>query len=88
MNLLPMRFLLLHLLLLLLPIPLFAQTADEATMLFARLRQAAGFVERAPREQVYLHLDNNGYYEGETLWYRAYVVQAATLRPQPLSGVL
>ena len=83
-----MRSLLLLLLLLLLPIPLFAQTADEATMLFARLRQAAGFVERAPREQVYLHLDNNGYYEGETLWYRAYVVQAATLRPQPLSGVL
>ena len=76
------------LLLLLLPLSLFAQPAEEATQLFARLRQAAGFVERTPREMVYLHLDNNGYYEGETLWYRAYVVQAATLRPQPLSGVL
>ena len=78
----------LFLFLLLLPLPLFAQTADEATLLFAHLRQAAGFVERAPREMVYLHLDNNGYYEGETLWYRAYVVQAATLQPRPLSGVL
>ena len=58
----------LFLFLLLLPLPLFAQTADEATLLFAHLRQAAGFVERAPREMVYLHLDNNGYYEGETLW--------------------
>ena len=76
------------LLLLLLPLRLFAQSADEATMLFAHLRQAAGFVERTPREMVYLHLDNNGYYEGETLWFRAYVVQAATLRPKPLSGVL
>lgn len=76
------------LLLLLLPLRLFAQSADEATMLFAHLRQAAGFVERTPREMVYLHLDNNGYYEGETLWFRAYVVQAATLRPEPLSGVL
>ena len=81
-----MRFLCIFLLLL--PLSLFAQQAEEATQLFARLRQAAGFVERAPREMVYLHLDNNGYYEGETLWYRAYVVQAATLRPQPLSGVL
>ena len=80
-----MRFLIL---LFLLPLTLCAQTADEATMLFAHLRQAAGFVERTPREMVYLHLDNNGYYEGETLWYRAYVVQAATLRPEPLSGVL
>ena len=34
-------------------------------------------LENAPvQEKVYLHLDNNCYYRGEEIWYKAYVVRA------------
>lgn len=62
--------------------------ASDVDSLFARFKQAAGFDYRYPREKVYLHLDNNAYFEGETLWFKAYVVRASTLRPTTLSRVL
>lgn len=65
-----------------------AQLSPQAETLFACFRHAAGFNDRSPREMVYLHLDNNGYFEDETLWFRAYVVRAAGLQSLPLSGVL
>lgn len=37
---------------------------------------------------MFLHLDNNAYLEGETLWFKAYVVRASSLKPRPLSRVL
>ncbi|MEG1729329.1 MAG: hypothetical protein RR280_07280 [Bacteroidaceae bacterium] len=43
---------------------------------------------RTPQEKVYLHLDNNAYLMGETLWFKAYVVRAASLSPTTLSQVL
>lgn len=59
---------------------------------FRRIAQCfsalSDFDYRYPREAVYLHLDNNGYFEGETLWFKAYVVRASSLLPQPLSRVL
>lgn len=56
--------------------------------LFARFRQAAVFDHNFPREKVYVHLDNNSYFEGETLWFKAYVVRASSLCPANLSRVL
>lgn len=53
----------------------------------AMLRNIAGFDHEYPREKVYLHLDNTAYIEGDTLWFKAYVVQA-DLRPTTLSRVL
>lgn len=41
-----------------------------------------------PQEKVYLHFDNTGYYLGETIWFKAYIVAASNLRPEPPSGVL
>lgn len=32
------------------------------------------FNQLCPQEKVYLHLDNTAYFEGETIWYSAYVV--------------
>jgi len=33
-------------------------------------------LERGPvQEKVYLHLDNQCYFVGDTIWYKAYVVQ-------------
>ncbi len=62
--------------------------ATPVDSLFARFKTAAGFDYNYPREKVFVHLDNNAYLEGETLWFKAYVVRASTLRPTDLSRVL
>ncbi len=62
--------------------------ATAADSLMAQFRQVAGYDRRWTREQVFVHLDNNGYFEGETIWFSAYVVRASTLRPTDLSRVL
>lgn len=41
-----------------------------------------------PREQVYLHFDNTGYFMGENIWFKAYVVSPQGFRPSALSRVL
>lgn len=41
-----------------------------------------------PQEKVYLHMDNRSYYVGDTIWFKAYVMNASTLHPTQLSGVL
>jgi len=40
------------------------------------------------QEKVYLHLDNNGYLPGETIWFKAYVFKASSLLPTDMSKVL
>ena len=74
-------------LLLLASLPAIAQT-DDMQRLFSYFKAAAGFDHRYPREKVYLHLDNNAYFEDETLWFKAYVVRASSLQPTTLSRVL
>ena len=56
--------------------------------LFSKFKAAANFDYQYPREKVYLHLDNNAYYEDETIWFKAYVMRASTLQPTTLSRVL
>ena len=41
-----------------------------------------------PQEKVYLHLDNTGYFMGETLWFKAYVIRTDNDSLQGLSHVL
>jgi len=46
-------------------------------------------LERGPvQEKVYLHLDNQCYFVGDTIWYKAYVVRADDLRETDMSRVL
>ena len=40
-----------------------------------------------PQEKVYLQFDNTGYFQGETIWFKAYVVNASDLQ-RARSGVL
>ena len=40
------------------------------------------------QEKVYLHTDNQCYFVGDTLWYKAYVVRADNLKPTDLSRIL
>ncbi len=63
-------------------------SASTPDSLFRHFKKAANFDYNYPREKVYLHLDNNAYLEGETIWFKAYVVRASTLRPTELSRVL
>lgn len=56
--------------------------------MFAHFKQASRFDYNYPREKVYLHFDNSAYLEGDTIWYKAYVVRASTLQPTTLSRVL
>ena len=41
-----------------------------------------------PQEKVWLHCDNTAYFQGDTIWFSAYVTSAETLRPIELSKVL
>lgn len=57
----------------------------------SRLMQFAGNIHQFntlhPQEKVYLHFDNTAYFSGETIWFKAYVVNASTLM-RPASTVL
>ena len=82
-------YIIMCLVLALIPSQGWAQEPDAALCpdRLAMLRNIAGFDHEYPREKVYLHLDNTAYIEGDTLWFKAYVVQA-DLRPTTLSRVL
>lgn len=40
------------------------------------------------QEKVYVHMDNNCYFVGDTIWYKAYVVRADDLCPTDMSRIL
>ena len=40
------------------------------------------------QEKVYIHTDNESYFVGDTLWYKAYVVRADQLVPTDMSRIL
>ena len=40
------------------------------------------------QEKVYIHTDNQCYFVGDTLWYKAYVVRADNLMPTNMSRIL
>jgi len=61
---------------------------SEAEQLFNQFKRAARFDYTYPREKVYVHLDNLGYLVEDTIWYKAYVVRASSLKPTNLSRVL
>ena len=55
----------------------------------ARLDSIRALLENAPvQEKVYLHLDNNCYYKGDTIWYKSYVVRADNLGYTDMSHIL
>lgn len=70
------------------PVGIKGQTDASVAALFEQFRAAAAFDHEFPREKVFLHLDNNAYFEGDSLFYKAYVVRASSLKPTDISGVL
>jgi hypothetical protein len=53
------------------------ETAEEAFVTYAA--RINYFNRLCPQEKVYLHLDNTAYFQGETVWFAANVVNASTL---------
>ncbi len=55
----------------------------------SRLDSIRQRLEQAPvQEKVYLHLDNNCYFKGDTIWYKSYVVRADNLGYTDMSHIL
>lgn len=52
------------------------------------INQALIFHERMPREKVYVHLDNTGYYQGDKIGFQCYVVEGLGNAPTTLSHTL
>jgi uncharacterized protein YfaS (alpha-2-macroglobulin family) len=62
--------------------------SDQTTQLFEKFKKATRFDYNYPREKVYLHFNSSSYLQNDTIWYKAYVVRASSLKPTTLSGVL
>lgn len=54
-----------------------SQTVDELMKFAGNIHQ---FNSIFPQEKVYLQFDNTSYYTGETIWFKAFVVNASTLQ--------
>ena len=65
-----------------------AQLIGNEAPIMSYLREAMHFNRAIPQEKVYLHLDNTGYFENETVWFKAYLVRTDRSSPSDLSKVL
>lgn len=61
---------------------------DELSGVLSYMKRAMMFSQTMPQEKVYLHFDNTGYFKGETIWFKAYVVRADNTKPTDMSAVL
>ena len=82
-----MKRLIYILFLVLLALPLHAQSEETARIL-SYIQKAMNFNKVVPQEKVYLHFDNMGYFENETLWFKAYVTRTDNGHLSDLSKVL
>ena len=64
-----------------------AQEKDLAGVV-SYMKRAMLFSQAMPQEKVYLHFDNTGYFKGETIWFKGYVVRADNGKPTDMSAVL
>ena len=79
---------LLHILLLTFIVSSLYAQSEETARILSYLQKAMNFNKVVPQEKVYLHFDNMGYFENETLWFKAYVTRTDNGRPSNLSKVL
>ncbi|MBO7592429.1 MAG: hypothetical protein J6T00_03535 [Bacteroidaceae bacterium] len=79
---------LLHILLLTFIVSSLHAQSEETNRILSYLQKAMNFNKVVPQEKVYLHFDNMGYFENETLWFKAYVTRTDNGHPSDLSKVL
>jgi hypothetical protein len=75
-------------LLLLFPTFILGQENHHSTDATSSVTSKENWKNALPQEKVYLHLDNTGYFKGETIWFKAYVVRTDTEKLGNLSSVL
>ena len=63
------------------------QIPTEELNLMARVGDVRQFNLAFPQEKVFLQFDNTSYFQGETIWFKAFVVNATSLT-RTRSGVL
>ena len=61
------------------------QTPDFITEVHSRFYH---FLDNFREEKVYLHTDKPYYSAGENIWFKGYLVNVATLKPESLSGFI
>ncbi len=66
----------------------FCQYYDSFSGIIAHMNHIGIFQQAYPQEKVYLHFDNTGYFKGETMFFKAYVVCADNGCPTDISRVL
>lgn len=71
-----------------LAVTIMAAETDDLSQLKSFFKNVAAYDSHYTQEKVYLHLDNNGYFPKEKIWYKAYVFRASTLLPTDMSKVL
>ena len=64
------------------------ETEKDMLRLLAYMKHAMLFNQSTPQEKAYLHFDNTGYFKGETMHFKAYVVRADNGKPTNISKVL
>ena len=64
--------------LLLICIGLSTRAENDVSQLVTYAARINYFNQLCPQEKVYLHFDNTAYFQGETIWYAANVVDATT----------
>jgi hypothetical protein len=79
---------LLHILLLTFAVSSLYAQSEETNRILSYLQKAMNFNKVVPQEKVYLHFDNMGYFENETLWFKAYVTRTYDGHASDLSKVL
>ena len=62
--------------------------SEETARILSYIQKAMNFNKVVPQEKVYLHFDNMGYFENETLWFKAYVTRTYDGHASDLSKVL
>lgn len=72
----------------LLCLALHANAQDEYKNILTFLQRAMNFNKSVPQEKVYMHFDNTGYFENETMWFKAYVTRTDKQQKTDLSKVL
>lgn len=66
----------------------YAQGTAGGSSFMKHFKEIALYDSRYTQEKVYLHLDNNAYFIDETIYFKAYVVRASSLKYTDLSKVL
>jgi hypothetical protein len=83
------RFLKLLVLFLIITVPLaYAQDSTAIRKIKSFSQRFTTFSKNYPQEKVYLHFDNSTYYLGESIWFKAYAVQAGRNALSNISKVL